>query len=127
GELIEVEVQYVVFASVQLDLLANEVRRAQLQALTRLALVHDPVDRDDRDAELADRTELQEVEAAHARELDVEQDRVGSLRLELGERRFGGVHDDRLVIELEQEVAEHIAEVDLVLDNQHPHRRSNLA
>jgi len=42
---------------------------------------------------------------AHCRKLDVEEDRVGALGLEPGERRFGRVDHDGMVPELEQEVA----------------------
>jgi len=110
--------------AVQLDRLAHEVGRAQLQTFARLALVDDAGDRDDRDAEVPDGTELEEVEPAHSGELDIEEDRVRSLGQELGER-LGGVDDDGLVAELEKKIAKDIAEVDLILDNQYPHRRQS--
>src|SRR3989441_4899036 len=109
--------------AVQLDRLAHEVGRAQLQTLSRLAFVDDSGDRDDRDAEVPDGTELEEVEPAHSRKLDVEEGRVRALGQELGERGLGGVNDDGLVAELEKKIAKDIAEVDLILDNQYPHRR----
>src|SRR5215510_11533712 len=112
---------------VELDGLAHEIRRAELEALTSLTLVDDARHGDDRDAERAHRAKLQEVEPAHARELDVEQNRVEALGLEAGEGGFGRVHDQRMVAELDEELAEDIAEVDLVLDNQHPHARSSVA
>ena len=107
---------------VELDRLAHEVGRAELETLARLALVDDAGDCDDRNAEGADRTELEEVEPAHPGELDVEEDRVRALGLEPGERGLGGVDDDGLVAELEKIVAKDIAEVDLVLDHENPHR-----
>ena len=107
--------------------LAHEVRGAEPQTLPRLGLVDDAGDRDDRDTEVSDRTQLQEVETAHTGELHVEEDGVRAVAREPGERGFGGVDDHGLVAELQQEVAEHIAEVDLVLDNQHSHLRSSLA
>src|SRR3989441_11243414 len=66
--------------AVQLDRLAHEVGRAQLQTLSRLAFVDDSRDRDDRDAEVPDGTGLEEVEPAHSGKVDVEKDRVRSLR-----------------------------------------------
>jgi hypothetical protein len=108
--------------AVELDRLAHEVGGAKPQTLACLGFVDHAGDRDDRDAERPDRAELEEVDPAHPRELDVEEDRVGALGLERGERRLGRVDDDGLVTELEEEIAEDLAEVDLVLDNQHPHR-----
>ena len=109
--------------SIELHGLAHEVGRAQLEALAGLALVDDAGDGDDGHAERAHRAELEEVEPAHARELDVEQDRVEALGLEAGERGFGRVDDQRVVAELDEKIAKHIAEVDLVFHNQHPHAR----
>src|SRR2546426_8210509 len=111
--------------AVQLDRLAHEVGRGQLQTLSRLAFVDDSRDRDDRNAEVPDGTELEEVESAHSGKLDIEEDRVRSLGQELGERGLGGVNDDGLMAELEKKIAKDIAEVDLILDNQYPHRRQS--
>src|SRR5262249_34263568 len=112
---------------VELDGLANEIGRAELEALAGLALVDDPRDGDDRDTERAHRAKLEEVEPAHARQLDVEEDRVEALGPQAGEGGFRRVNDQRMVAELDEELAEDIAEVDLVLDNQHPHSRSSVA
>src|SRR5439155_797992 len=112
---------------IQLDGLAHEIGRAQLQALARLALVDDARDGHDRDAERPHRAELEEVEPAHTRQLDVEKNRVESFGLQRGQRGFGGMDDEGMVTELDEKIAEHIAEVDLVLDYEHPHLRFTLA
>jgi hypothetical protein len=59
--------------------------------------------------------------------LDIEQDRVEALGLEAGEGGLGRVHDQRVMAELDEKVAKHSAEVDLVLDHQHPPSGSSLA
>jgi hypothetical protein len=55
--------------------------------------------------------------------VDVEEDGIGPLRHQLAERGFGAPHQQRLVPELEEVVHEYIADVLLVLDDQHPHGR----
>src|SRR5207249_3032897 len=112
---------------VERDGLAHEEGRAQAQALTGLALGRDTRDGDDRYAELAHEAELEEVEAAHARQMDVEDDRVGAFGLELAERGFGAPDHQRVVSEVEEEIAQQVAEVRLVLDHQHSHTTASLA
>src|SRR5439155_1187865 len=113
--------------AVERDGLAHEVGRAQAQALARLALGRDARDGDDRHAELAHGAELEEVDSAHAGQVDVEDDRVGALGLELAERGFGAADDQRSVSELEEEISQKVAEARLVLDHQHSHTTASLA
>jgi hypothetical protein len=74
--------------AIELEGLAHEIGRAESQTLARMALVHDPGDRDDRNAERPDGPELEEVEPAHARELDVKEDRAEPLGLEVWPARL---------------------------------------
>ena len=103
------------------DGLADEVERAEPQALAGLAFGGDPGDGDDGQRGLADRTELQEVETAHAGQVDVEDDRVGALALQGAEGGLRGLHHDRIVPHLREEVPEHFPERSFILDDEHPH------
>src|SRR5262245_41568244 len=107
---------------VELDRLAHEVGGAEPETLPSLALVDDAGNRDDRNAEGADRAKLEEVEPTHPWKLDVEQDRVRAVGLEPDQRGLGGVDDHGMVAQLEKIIAEDVAEVDLVLDHENPHR-----
>ena len=61
---------------VERDRLADEIEGAQAQAFPCLALRRDAGDSDDRQARLADRPQLEKIQAAHAGQVDVEDDRV---------------------------------------------------
>src|SRR5204862_876424 len=64
--------------------------------------------------------ELEEIEAAHAGQADVEQNCVRVLAHELLERVLRARDGDHLVAEAGDEVAEDVAQGLLVLDDQHP-------
>src|SRR5207245_7519023 len=83
--------------AVERDGLAHEVGRAQAQALARLALGRDARYGDDRHAELAHGAELEEVDTAHAGQVEVEDDRVGALGLAVDGRGFGAAEGESLV------------------------------
>ena len=106
--------------------LADEVERAEAQALAGLTLGGHAGHGDDRQARLAHGTQLQEVEAAHAGQVDVEDDRVRSIGLQLAERRLRASHEHGLVTELAQEVAKNLAQVGLVFDDQDAHGRGKV-
>jgi hypothetical protein len=101
--------------------LTDEVERAQAQAFARLSLGGDARDGHDRQAGLADGTQLQEIESAHAGQVDVEQDGVRKLALQRAQRRLGAAHDHRLVPYLCEEVAEDLAESVFILDDEDSH------
>ena len=101
--------------------LADEVERAQPQALAGLGLGGHAGDGDDGQRGLAHGPQLQEVEAAHAGQVDVEDDGVGALTLEGAQRGLGAAHDDRVVSELDEEVTKHLAERFFILDDEHSH------
>ncbi|MEK7714929.1 MAG: hypothetical protein AAB387_05695, partial [candidate division NC10 bacterium] len=69
----------------------------------------------------------EEVEPAHAGQMDVEDDRIRALGMELAQSRLGAAHDEGLMTELEEEIPEDVAEVRLVLYDQHPHDIGSLA
>ena len=58
--------------------LLREVERAQSQALLGLLFGCDAGNHDDRDARVSHRRKLKEIQPAHAREPEVEQDQVGT-------------------------------------------------
>jgi hypothetical protein len=66
---------------------------------------------------------LQEIEPAHAREPEVEQDQIGMLPLEPIQSRFGGEDQIRLMAELLEEVPEDASDRPVIFDDQHPHGR----
>ena len=53
--------------------------------------------------------------------MDVEDDRVGTLGLELPEGGLGAAHDERGVTEFEEKVPEDVAEIGRVLYDEHSH------
>ena len=102
--------------------LTDEVERAQAQAFARLesrwrtpemATIGRPASRHG--------TQLQEIEPAHAGQVDVEQDGVRKLALQRAQRRLGAAHHHRLVPYLCEEVAEYLAERVFILDDEDSH------
>src|SRR2546421_7633880 len=102
--------------AIERDRLVDEIEGTTLEALARLRLGGDARDGDDGHPRLLDRGELEEVEAAHAGQTDVEQDRIWLLAHEFLERVLRGRDGDGLVAEAGEEVAEDVADGLLVLD-----------
>src|SRR5689334_24438 len=98
-----------VMQSVERDRLADEIQGTQAQALARLALGRDARHGDDGDVGLADGTQLKEIEAAHAGELDIQDDRVRPFGRKLPQRGLGATNEHGLMPELAQKVAENLA------------------
>ena len=71
-------------------------------------------------------TATQELQAVHARKADVEQDGIGRLALEGGQRGFGAVNKGRLMTELDDDLPEHLGHFHLVVDHEDPHRFADL-
>src|SRR5207249_10804305 len=65
--------------TIERDGLRQEVEGPEPQAFLCVPLRRDSRDHHDRDAGVAHRTELEEVEAAHAREPEIEQDQIRAL------------------------------------------------
>ena len=80
-----------------------------------------PGDDDNRDARLPNDAELKEIEAAHARQPDVEQHQVWTVALEDAERRLGRRHELRCMTQLAEKVLEHPAELGIVFDDEEVH------
>jgi hypothetical protein len=78
-------------------------------------------DRHDRDSRLARGLELQEVESADAREVDVQQRGVRKVHAHPGDRFFGRMRDDRLVAELAEKVPQDVGQRRVVFDNENSH------
>src|SRR4029078_11410525 len=72
-------------------------------------------------AALAYGDHMQEIETAHAGEIDVQDDGVRALAFERAEGSFGSAHDDGVVPHLGEEVAEHFAESLFILDDEYSH------
>ena len=105
--------------AIERDRLVDEIEGTTLEALARLRLGGDARDGDDGHPRLLDRGELEEVEAAHAGQTDVEQDRIRLLAHEFLERVLRGRDGNGLVAEAGEEVAEDVADGLLVLDDHH--------
>src|SRR5262249_47767310 len=103
------------------DGLLDEVQGAELQAGARFNLRGDARHDDHRHLGVADAREAQELDAAHAREPDVEQDRVGPGGGERLERAFRAADEGRLIAELADEIPEDLGEALVVFDDQHAH------
>ena len=101
--------------------LADEVERAQAQAFASLGLGGDARDGHDGQPGLADGPQLQEIESAHAGQVDVEQDGVRKLALQRAQRSLGAAHDHSVVPYLGEEVAEDLAESVFILDDEDSH------
>src|SRR4029450_547367 len=101
--------------------LADEVERAQAQAFAGLGLGGDTRDGHDGQTGLADWTQLQEVEAAHAGQVDVEQNGVRRLTLQGAQRGLGAAHHHGVVPYLREEVPEDLAERVFILDDEDSH------
>jgi len=108
------------------DRLTDEVERARLQAVLGLALGRPAGNHHGRDAQLANHLKLQEIEAAHSGQGDVEQHRFRAPGTERVERRFSGMDGDRLMTHLAQELGEDHTQGPIVFDHQHAHEGSPL-
>ena len=105
------------FQTLERDRLADEVERARPQALLGLRLGRPAGDHHDRHAHVANGVELQEIEPAHARQADVQEDGVGTRGFDRVERCFSRVRDDRLMADLVEELSEDLAQRWIVVDD----------
>src|SRR5262245_45042016 len=104
------------------DGLPDEVEGAELQAGARFNLRCDAGDDDHRHLGVAHVRETQELDATHARESDVEQDRVRPGGGERLERAFRAANDGGLVAQLADEILEDLGEALVVFHDQDAHR-----
>src|SRR4029450_634606 len=103
------------------DGLPDEVQGAELQAGARFHFRRDARDDDHRDRGAAGGGEGEELDAAHAGEPDVEQDRVGPGGGECLERAFRAADDPGLVAQLADEIPGDLGQALVLLDDQDAH------
>ena len=106
--------------AVEPDRLAKKVDRPELQRLVGLGLGRDPRDDHDGDAAVAEGAEPEEIEPAHARQAQIEQDHVDRLALDEAQRLLGRERPHGLTAQLPHEVLEGREHAVLVLDHQDP-------
>ena len=104
--------------------LADEIDGAQAQAFPGLALRGHAGDGHDGQARLAHGTELEEIEAREAGEMDIEDDGVGAVGLQRLQRRFRAPDEQGLVAQLQEKIAKHSPDVGLVIHHENPHARA---
>jgi len=107
--------------TIERDGLRQEVEGPEPQAFLCVPLGRDSRDHHDRDAGVAHRTELEEVEAAHAREPEIEQDQIRALDPKSRQRGFRRRREVRRVAELAGEVHQEPADIRVVFHDQDPH------
>src|SRR5882724_1875173 len=101
--------------------LADEVQGAELETRAGLYFGGDARDDDHRHLGVAHDRQAEELDPAHTREPDVEQDGVRSGARQRLEPGFRAPDDDGLIAELGDEVPEDLGQPLVVLDDQDPH------